>query len=318
MGRIQLCILKVDISCQCEGCEKKVKKVLLKIQGVIEVKTYLEERKVRVVGDVDPNELIKNLKKYSGKHAEICSIHNGGNHIAKKNDNEEGKKKSTKGKGCFLGPLFIGFAKKSKNNTTCHGCECSNGGEGSNGFGKKSKNTTCNGGEYSNGGEGSNGFGKKSKNTTCNGGEGSNGNMDNNNGYMQEHSMMNNGDSEYHHHHHHHQGMQLQMQPSLYENMDNNNGYMQERSMMNNGDSEYHHHQGMQMQIMQPSLYDQQQYMAMRNQQQGNMNMYPSNMMYGGGPYSSMNYMPPQQMLTHPNYMANPTHNENAEGYWIM
>jgi hypothetical protein len=112
--------------------------------------------------------------------------------------------------------------------------------------------------------------------------------------------------------------MQLQMQPSLYENMDNNNGYMQERSMMNNGDSEYHHHQGMQMQIMQPSLYDQQQYMAMRNQQQGNMNMYPSNMMYGGGPYSSMNYMPPQQMLTHPNYMANPTHNENAEGYWIM
>jgi hypothetical protein len=153
--------------------------------GVIEVKTYLEERKVRVVGDVDPNELIKNLKKYSGKHAEICSIHNGGNHIAKKNDNEEGKKKSTKGKGCFLGPLFIGFAKKSKNNTTCHGCECSNGGEGSNGFGKKSKNTTCNGGECSNG------------------------NMDNNNGYMQEHSMMNNGDSEYHHHHHHHQGMLL-------------------------------------------------------------------------------------------------------------
>ncbi|WJX85452.1 hypothetical protein P8452_67903 [Trifolium repens] len=303
-GRVQ-----VNIGCKCQGCENNVKKVLLKIQGVVEVKIDLEGGKVRVVGDVDPNELIKNLKKYSGKNAEICSIQKGSNHIAKKNDNDE-EKKSSKGKVFFLGPLFFGFLKKSKNGGV---------------VAETSKNN-------------SKSNSKNDHNTTCHGVEGSNnGNRVNNNGYMQEHSIMNNGDSEYHHQgmqiqpssydqqqcmammnngdseHHHHQGMQMQMQPSSYDQQ-----YM---AMMNNGDSEYHHHhhhQGMQMQ-MQPSSYDQQQYMAMMNQQEGDMNMYPSTMMHGGGPYSSMNnYMLPQQMLSHPNYMANPTHNENAEGYWIM
>ncbi|KAK2365072.1 Heavy metal transport/detoxification superfamily protein [Trifolium repens] len=275
-GRVQRCILKVNIDCKCQGCENNVKKVLLKIQGVVEVKIDLEGGKVRVVGDVDPNELIKNLKKYSGKNAEICSIQKGSNHIAKKNDNDE-EKKSSKGKVFFLGPLLFGFLKKSKNGGV---------------VAETSKNN-------------SKSNSKNDHNTTCHGVEGSNnGNRVNNNGYMQEHSIMNNGDSE-----------------DANANATYDQQYM---AMMNNGDSEYHHHhhhhhhQGMQMQ-MQPSSYDQQQYMAMMNQQEGDMSMYPSTMMHGGGPYSSMNnYMLPQQMLSHPNYMANPTHNENAEGYWIM
>ncbi|CAL9775158.1 unnamed protein product, partial [Musa acuminata subsp. burmannicoides] len=90
--KIQACVLKVNICC--DGCQKKVKKVLHKIDdlwvsifraiitkcfmaifiwgssGVYTTTIDAEERKVIVTGNVDPAILIKKLSKV-GKHAEL-------------------------------------------------------------------------------------------------------------------------------------------------------------------------------------------------------------------------------------------------------
>ncbi|KAL0378015.1 UNVERIFIED_CONTAM: Heavy metal-associated isoprenylated plant protein 37 [Sesamum radiatum] len=63
-------VLKVHI--HCEGCMQKVKKLLLKVQGVYEVKIDAEENKVIVSGNIDSTILIRKLVK-SGKHAELWS-----------------------------------------------------------------------------------------------------------------------------------------------------------------------------------------------------------------------------------------------------
>ncbi|XP_048323842.2 heavy metal-associated isoprenylated plant protein 36 [Ziziphus jujuba] len=60
-------VLKVSI--HCEGCKRKVKKVLQNIDGVYTTNIDLKQQKVTVTGDVDAETLIKKLVK-SGKHAE--------------------------------------------------------------------------------------------------------------------------------------------------------------------------------------------------------------------------------------------------------
>ncbi|KAJ6305847.1 hypothetical protein OIU78_021217 [Salix suchowensis] len=62
--------LKVNIDCHCDGCKKKIKKMLKKIEGVYSTKIDAEHGKVTVTGDVDPAKLIKQFEK-SGKHAEL-------------------------------------------------------------------------------------------------------------------------------------------------------------------------------------------------------------------------------------------------------
>ncbi|KAK4761451.1 hypothetical protein SAY87_029335 [Trapa incisa] len=64
----QICVLRVNI--HCEGCKKKVKKLLQKIEGVDGTVVDAEQGKVTVSGYVHPNVLIKKLSK-SGKHAEL-------------------------------------------------------------------------------------------------------------------------------------------------------------------------------------------------------------------------------------------------------
>ncbi|KAK6915553.1 Heavy metal-associated domain, HMA [Dillenia turbinata] len=66
--KTQSCVLKVNI--HCDGCRKKVKKLLQKIDGVYDVNINAEQGRVTVTGNVDPNTLIKKLEK-GGKHAEI-------------------------------------------------------------------------------------------------------------------------------------------------------------------------------------------------------------------------------------------------------
>ncbi|KAE8671307.1 Detected protein of unknown function [Hibiscus syriacus] len=61
-------VLKVLI--HCEGCKKKVKKVLQAIDGVYETKIDSEHHKVTVTSSVDAETLIKRLTK-SGKHVEL-------------------------------------------------------------------------------------------------------------------------------------------------------------------------------------------------------------------------------------------------------
>ncbi|KAF3454521.1 hypothetical protein FNV43_RR04969 [Rhamnella rubrinervis] len=61
-------VLKVSI--HCEGCKRKVKKVLQNIEGVYTTNIDLKQHKVTVTGDIDADTLIKKLVK-TGKHAEL-------------------------------------------------------------------------------------------------------------------------------------------------------------------------------------------------------------------------------------------------------
>ncbi|URD81166.1 heavy metal-associated domain containing protein [Musa troglodytarum] len=72
--KLQTCVVKVNICC--DGCQKKVKKVLHKIDGVYTTTIDVENRKVTVTGNVDPAILIRKLRK-AGKHAELWSVKGG-------------------------------------------------------------------------------------------------------------------------------------------------------------------------------------------------------------------------------------------------
>ncbi|KAL3526984.1 hypothetical protein ACH5RR_011640 [Cinchona calisaya] len=61
-------VLKVHL--HCDGCARKVKKLLKKIEGVYPVRIDTEEQKVKVSGTVDSATLIGKLTK-SGKHTEL-------------------------------------------------------------------------------------------------------------------------------------------------------------------------------------------------------------------------------------------------------
>lgn len=61
-------VLKVSI--HCEGCKKKVKKILSSIEGVFKTDIDLKQQKVTVIGNVDGQTLVKKLVK-TGKHAEL-------------------------------------------------------------------------------------------------------------------------------------------------------------------------------------------------------------------------------------------------------
>ncbi|KAK4273196.1 hypothetical protein QN277_021644 [Acacia crassicarpa] len=66
--RCQTWVLKVLI--HCEGCKKKVNKVLQGIDGVYTTEIDPQQHKVTVIGNVDANTLIKKLVR-SGKFAEL-------------------------------------------------------------------------------------------------------------------------------------------------------------------------------------------------------------------------------------------------------
>ncbi|KAK6159876.1 hypothetical protein DH2020_003257 [Rehmannia glutinosa] len=62
------CVLKASI--HCEGCKRKVKKILSQVQGVEFVDVDTKQQKVTVYGSADADTLMKKLAK-SGKHAEL-------------------------------------------------------------------------------------------------------------------------------------------------------------------------------------------------------------------------------------------------------
>lgn len=75
--KIKTCVLKVNI--HCEGCKKKVKKLLQKIDGVYTIAIDAEQGKVTVTGNVDASTLITKLRK-SGKHSELWASKNNSSH----------------------------------------------------------------------------------------------------------------------------------------------------------------------------------------------------------------------------------------------
>lgn len=61
-------VLKVSI--HCEGCKRKVKKILQQVPGVYAIDIDLKQQRARVTGNVEAESLLRRLQK-SGKHAEL-------------------------------------------------------------------------------------------------------------------------------------------------------------------------------------------------------------------------------------------------------
>ncbi|XP_050220671.1 heavy metal-associated isoprenylated plant protein 35 [Mercurialis annua] len=76
------------VSVHCEGCKRKVKKLLTNIDGVYATEIDLRQQKVTVIGNVEAETLLKKLVK-AGKHAELWP---------EKADNKEKKKGKSKNK----------------------------------------------------------------------------------------------------------------------------------------------------------------------------------------------------------------------------
>ncbi|XP_047313677.1 heavy metal-associated isoprenylated plant protein 36-like [Impatiens glandulifera] len=63
----------LKVSIHCEGCKRKVKRILNSIEGVYKVDVDTKQQKVVVTGNIDADTLIKKLVK-AGKHAELWPI----------------------------------------------------------------------------------------------------------------------------------------------------------------------------------------------------------------------------------------------------
>ncbi|XP_038683927.1 heavy metal-associated isoprenylated plant protein 36-like [Tripterygium wilfordii] len=91
--KYQTWVLKVSI--HCEGCKKKVKKVLQGIDGVYTTIIDSQRHKVTVTANVDADILIKKLLK-SGKHAELWPESKSGEKKSGKSKNNNENKKDPK------------------------------------------------------------------------------------------------------------------------------------------------------------------------------------------------------------------------------
>ncbi|KAG2589800.1 hypothetical protein PVAP13_5NG385100 [Panicum virgatum] len=55
----------LKVSMHCHGCARKVEKQVSKLQGVVSLKVELESKKVTVVGDVSPTDVLESICKIS-------------------------------------------------------------------------------------------------------------------------------------------------------------------------------------------------------------------------------------------------------------
>ncbi|KAK1440475.1 hypothetical protein QVD17_06302 [Tagetes erecta] len=76
----KICVLRVSI--HCEGCKRKVKKILQSLPGVHDIEIDRQQQRVVVTGDASPESLVRKLVK-SGKHAELWPENPPQNHTQK-------------------------------------------------------------------------------------------------------------------------------------------------------------------------------------------------------------------------------------------
>ncbi|KAG0468310.1 hypothetical protein HPP92_017638 [Vanilla planifolia] len=100
--KCQTWVLKVSI--HCEGCKKKVKKVLQGIDGVYRIMVDAQLQKVTVTGNVDANLLMKRISK-AGKHAELWPEKNPDSQSPTLASATVGKKNTKKGDGNAVSPF---------------------------------------------------------------------------------------------------------------------------------------------------------------------------------------------------------------------
>ncbi|XP_045790490.1 heavy metal-associated isoprenylated plant protein 35-like isoform X1 [Trifolium pratense] len=165
--KYQTWFLKVSI--HCEGCKKKVKKVLKRIDGVFTATIDSQQQKVTVTGNVAVETLLRKLVK-AGKHAEIWPENidgkgksSGEEKKKKKDKNEPKEPQSLQNKGTESGAKKcenVGKNKNKKSNSGTgespekspagnHVAPVSGGGGGSDK--KKKKKDGCGGGNGSDG-----------------------------------------------------------------------------------------------------------------------------------------------------------------------
>ncbi|KAK4378924.1 hypothetical protein RND71_000786 [Anisodus tanguticus] len=99
-------VLKVSI--HCEGCKRKVKKILQQVPGVYAIDIDLKQQKATVTGNVEAEALLRKLHK-SGKHAEL---------IPQQSDHKEKKPTKSKNKEKQIDPQSKEAATTSQPDTT--------------------------------------------------------------------------------------------------------------------------------------------------------------------------------------------------------
>ncbi|BAB02344.1 unnamed protein product [Arabidopsis thaliana] len=63
--------VEFNVSMHCNDCERKIARVISKFKGVETFVTDMINHKVVVRGKIDPNKLLKKLKKKTGKRVKI-------------------------------------------------------------------------------------------------------------------------------------------------------------------------------------------------------------------------------------------------------
>ncbi|KAJ8572870.1 hypothetical protein K7X08_009381 [Anisodus acutangulus] len=99
-------VLKVSI--HCEGCKRKVKKILQQVPGVYAIDIDLKQQKATVTGNVEAEALLRKLHK-SGKHAELTP---------QQSDHKEKKSTKSKNKEKQIDPQSKEAATTSQPDTT--------------------------------------------------------------------------------------------------------------------------------------------------------------------------------------------------------
>lgn len=90
-------VLKVHM--HCERCAEKVTKIIRKMNGVQNAEADLSEQKVTAKGAVDPLNLVNQLYKRTGKHAQIVSQEKEGETKAEDGEKKDGEKTDDKKDG---------------------------------------------------------------------------------------------------------------------------------------------------------------------------------------------------------------------------
>ncbi|KAJ1427258.1 Heavy metal-associated domain, HMA [Sesbania bispinosa] len=70
-------IVEYKVSMHCNACETTVAKAISKCKGVEKFITDMNKHRVVVTGRIDPQKVLKKLKKKTGKKVEIVSIKDG-------------------------------------------------------------------------------------------------------------------------------------------------------------------------------------------------------------------------------------------------
>ncbi|XP_031252016.1 heavy metal-associated isoprenylated plant protein 19-like [Pistacia vera] len=68
---LELVVAEFKVSMHCNACERTVAKAISKLKGVEKFSTNMKKHEVVVTGRIDPQKVMKKLKKKTGKRVEI-------------------------------------------------------------------------------------------------------------------------------------------------------------------------------------------------------------------------------------------------------